>query len=209
MHYKTAPALVKAPVAVDGLDTESGIFTAIVSVFGNVDSYGDVVVPGAFADSIAEWTKSGNSIPVLWSHRVDDPRFNIGAVVDIAEVSPGDERIPPSAHPWVHDNGGLWVSGRIDTGSDASDVAKSAHRLMRERRVTQFSFAYDIEDSSMSDDGNLLLKRLWLHEVSPVQIGANQLTELGVAKTPADAPVPSYGDSIRRFQVAALIHQFG
>ena len=47
----------------DGL--ADGQFTAYASVFGNKDSYGDVVVPGAFADDLAAWKDSGQHIPVL------------------------------------------------------------------------------------------------------------------------------------------------
>ncbi|HLL68819.1 MAG TPA: HK97 family phage prohead protease [Micromonosporaceae bacterium] len=182
MRIKSCPAQIKAAPAADG---NAGEFTALVSVFGNVDSYGDVVVHGAFTDTIAEWKASGDRLPVLWSHRMDDPNFNIGAVLDIAELEPGDPRLAGAADPHVAANGGLWVHGVIDTGPDASPIAVQAQRLLKARRVTQFSYAYDIVDAGPATvDGvdAYELRKLKLYEVSPTQVGANELTELLAAK---------------------------
>lgn len=183
MKLKSAPVLLKA----DGGDLAGGDgeFEAIVSVFGNVDSWGDVVRPGAFTDTIAEWKASTNTLPVLWSHRMDDPNFNIGQVLDIAELEGGAAGLPDWVDPFIREHGGLWVKGRIDTGEDASPAALRALRLLRSRRVTQFSYAYDEIDAGWSKaDGQEVweLRKLKLYEVSPTQIGANELTELLVAK---------------------------
>jgi hypothetical protein len=183
MKLKSAPARFKA----DGADSgNTGEFEAIVSVFNNVDSWGDVVRPGAFVDTIAGWKASTSVLPVLWSHRMDDPTFNIGEVLDIAELAAGAADLPDWVDPFVRDNGGLWVKGRIDTGPDASPIAVQGLRLLKSRRVTQFSYAYDEVDAGWSTaDGEEAweLRKLELYEVSPTQIGANQLTELLVAKS--------------------------
>ena len=181
MKIKSAPVRFKA----DGVDTgDAGTFEAVVSVFGNVDSWGDVVQPGAFKESIDRWKSSPNTLPVLWSHRMDDPLFNIGEVLDIDEFEPGRE-LPEWVDPAVKENGGLWVHGRIDTGADASPIAVHALRLMKARRVTQFSYAYDELDAGWGkSDGREVweLRKLRLYEISPTQIGANELTELVAAK---------------------------
>jgi phage head maturation protease len=183
MKYKTAPARLKAADAAAAID--DGTFEAIVSVFGNVDSWGDVVKPGAFADTLDEWKASGDPIPVWWSHRMDDPMMNIGVIVEAEELAGGDARIPEWADQWVKDHGGLWVKGQIDTGLDATDKAMATHKLLRNRRVTQFSYAYDVIDSGIETvDGEdvYALRKLKLYEVSPTPIGANELTELIAAK---------------------------
>lgn len=182
MKIKTCTASLKS---IPSDAANDGEFEAIVSVFNNVDLVGDVVMPGAFADTIAEWKASGDSLPVLWSHRMDDPSYNIGAVSDIEELEPGDPRIPDWADAWVKANGGLWVKAVIDTDAEASPIAKQARRLLKQRRVTQFSYAYDIVDGSpATKDGVDVfeLRKLRLHEVSPTQAGCNQLTELVGAK---------------------------
>lgn len=180
MKFKSCPAF-KADTA----DADSGTFEAIVSVFGNVDSVGDVVMPGAFTDTLAEWKASGDPIPVLWSHRMDDPRFSIGSVLDAAELEPGDSRIPEWADEWLKANGGLWVKGQLDTGADASDIAGAARKLLKGRLVKQFSYAYDIVDAGWGTVGGqdaYELRKLGIHEISPTQIGANNLTQLIGAK---------------------------
>jgi hypothetical protein len=182
MRIKTCPASVKS---MPSESADDGEFEAIVSVFNNVDLVGDVVVPGAFADTIAEWKSSGDSLPVLWSHRLDDPHYNIGAVTEIEELSAGDPRIPDWADEWVKANGGLWVKAVIDTDADASPIAKQARRLLKQRRVTQFSYAYDVVDGGpATKDGEDVfeLRKLRLFEVSPTQMGCNDLTELVSAK---------------------------
>jgi len=193
VKYKTLPAALKAP-PVHVPDAPG--FEAIVSVFNNKDLVGDIVRPGAFKDSLAAWQESGDPIPVLWSHRMDSPEFNIGAVTDIDEVGPGDPRIPESASKWIHENGGLWVKADLDTAG--SPLAAQVHNLLLKRRVTQFSFAYDVLDEKTTPAGNELLK-LWLHEVSTTPIGANPLTELvGAKSTPEPvAPRPPSAADIR------------
>ena len=50
MLFKTVAAQIKAAGPEDGL--EEGEFEALVSVFGNIDSYGDKVMKGAFANTL-------------------------------------------------------------------------------------------------------------------------------------------------------------
>lgn len=173
MHTKSFAAHVKADQASD-----SGEFEAIVSVFGNVDSYGDVVEPGAFAESLAEWKASGNPIPVIWSHQWGDPDSHIGEVIEAAELAPGDPRLPDA----IKANGGLWIKGRNDL---SEPKAAKVHKLLKGRRVTQFSFAYDIIDAaSETVDGERVfrLKKLNVLEVGPTLIGVNRATDLLAAK---------------------------
>jgi len=165
MLTKSCGVKVKAVGTEDSL--EEGVFEAIVSVFGNVDSYGDRVMKGAFEKTLTDWEASGDPIPVYWSHRMDDPDFNIGHVLEAKET---DE--------------GLWVRAQIDLeGSKAQQV----YRLLKGRRVTQFSFAYDVEayrvvKDADADDSVWELDQLRLYEVGPTPIGANQETELLAVK---------------------------
>lgn len=167
MLVKSCPVKIKAAGEQDGLD--EGVFEAIVSVFGNVDSYGDVVMPGAFADSLAEWETKGDPIPVYWSHRMDDPDYNIGHVLEARET---DE--------------GLWVKAQLDV--DAPKAAQ-VHRLLKGRRVTQFSFAYDVIEGAWVTKADKAetyeLRKLKIYEVGPTPIGANQETELLAVKSAA------------------------
>lgn len=161
MLTKSCDVRVKAVGVDDSL--EDGVFEAIVSVFGNVDSYGDRVMKGAFASTLSAWESSGDPIPVYWSHRMDDPDYNIGHVLEAKETEEG-----------------LWVKAQIDL---EGPKAQQVYRLLKGRRVTQFSFAYDVEAyrivKGASDDESVWeLDQLKLYEVGPTPIGANQETEL-------------------------------
>lgn len=184
MRTKTFPAHVKAAGEQDGL--EAGQFEAIVSVFGNVDHGGDVVMPGAFSRTLAEWRESGDPIPVIWSHQIGDPESHIGYVLDAAELLPGDERLPVK----LRDNGGLWVRAQLDL--DEPRAAK-VHRLLKGRRVKQFSFSYDVRDGALGErDGRDVyeLRDLDLFEVGPTLLGMNPATDLVAAK---NGPCPTCG----------------
>jgi HK97 family phage prohead protease len=170
--FKTRPAQIKAAGEDDGL--EEGQFRALVSVFGNVDSYGDRVMPGAFSKTLAEWAELGDPIPIYWSHQMADPDMNIGYVVSAEETE-----------------NGLEVLGQLDVG-EGSPKAAQARMLMQKRRVSQFSFAYDVLDQEEVDGVNEL-RELKLYEVGPTPIGANDQTELLAVKATA---LPSFSSSI-------------
>lgn len=152
----------------DGL--AEGQFTAYASVFGNIDSYGDVVVKGAFANTLKEWADSADFIPVLFGHNMSDPDFSLGHVISAAE-----------------DDHGLLVTGQLDLENPKS---AQVYRLLKGRRLRQLSFAYDVIESGHAQvDGQdvIELRKLKLYEVSLVTIGANQATEVLAVKSAADA----------------------
>lgn len=167
MKLKNAAVRIKAgPDA--GL--EDGQFVAYASVFGNIDSYGDVVQPGAFAGTLKEWAESGNFLPVLFGHNMADPDYNIGHVIEATE----DER-------------GLKVLGQLDL---ESPKGAQVHRMLKGKRVSQMSFAYDVVKGTWGQlDGQDVyeLHEVKIYEVSLVTIGANQETEILAVKAAADA----------------------
>lgn len=156
MLHKSFPASVK--LADDTAD--QGIFEALVSVFGNVDSYGDRVMPGAFTRTLDEWDAKGLPIPVYYSHRLDDPDMNLGHVLEAKETEDG-----------------LWVRAQLDL---EAPKAVTTLRLMKGGRLSQFSFSYAIAPNGMkeAEDGAMELSDLDLYEVGPTPVGANPQTEL-------------------------------
>lgn len=162
MKHKNVTVQVKAT----GDDAQGeGTMVAYAAVFDNIDSYGDVIRRGAFTDTLAEWAASGNTLPLLYGHDMHDPWSNIGSVIEAVE----DER-------------GLKITAAFDF-----DNAKAAqvYRLVKEKRLTQMSFAYDVIDAASAEvDGEpaFELRKLKLYEVSVVPIGANQQTEILTVK---------------------------
>ena len=147
-----------APVGFKAVNLAAGTFEAVVSVFGNVDYVGDRVVAGAFVGSLDRWKTSGDPIPCIWSHAWDDPFAHIGYVVEAAERF-----------------GGLWVKAKCDLDNP---TAAEVMRLLAERRVKEFSFAYDVIDEREASGGVTELVELDIIEVGPTLKGANSETEL-------------------------------
>jgi HK97 family phage prohead protease len=140
-----------------------------VSVFGNVDSVGDRVVPGAFKASLARWADSRDPIPVIWSHQWDDPEAHIGVVL-AAEERPE----------------GLWIKAQLDVDKP---FARQVYELLKARRVREFSFAYDVVDSRQAKDGANELTVLDLIETGPTLRGVNPETQLLTVKAPAEPTI--------------------
>lgn len=150
-------ACIKSELKEDG-----GTVKGYASTFDREpDAYGDVVAHGAFAKSLERWkalNEEGKYIPLLWGHDTEDPKSNIGRVVDAIE----DER-------------GLLVTAEFDA---ENEKAQYVRRLVQEGRVYQFSFAFEVRDQSSVELENGFkaneLRELELFEVSLVQIPANQ-----------------------------------
>lgn len=158
MQTKTLLADIKA--APNGSDL--GQFTGYASVFNNVDSYGDKVIPGAFSKSLESYGDGGANIPCYWSHDMSDPMKCIGWTTAAVE-----------------DEHGLKVDVQLDL---ENPNGAQAYKLIKNGVVNQMSFAYEVEDAvSAKSDGEgtfTELRQLKIFEVSLVQVGANQSTEL-------------------------------
>jgi HK97 family phage prohead protease len=131
---------------------DDGSFDGYGSVFGVVDTYQEVVAPGAFSESLAELAAKSRTVPVLWQHRQDQP---IGVYTEIKE-----------------DETGLFVKGQLLIGDVAQ--AKEAHALMKAGAVTGLSIGYWVRESSFDEKtGIRTLMKLDLVEVSLVTFPAN------------------------------------
>ena len=163
MIVKEASARIKAVAELDEGKSE-GEFTALVSVFDTKDTYGDVIRKGAFANTIKEWDESDDFLPIIWSHSWDNPFAHIGRVTKSEET---DE--------------GLVIKGLIED-LDSNPTAAQVYRLLKGRRIKNFSFAYDVLDGGYKTDDEFgeynELRELKLFEVGPCLVGVNQETEL-------------------------------
>lgn len=177
----------------DGLD--EGQFTAYFSTWTRTpDSYGDVVAKGAFAETLAEWKASGNTLPILFGHDTVDPFSNIGGAIDVVE-----------------DDHGAKVTAQLDL---ANPKAAQVYRMLKGRRIGQLSFAFDVlEDATVEleqpkADGSpekvtaRELRKMKLYEVSVVPMGANQDTEVLAVK--ANVEALKSGRSISTKNLASL-----
>lgn len=161
---------------IKAMDGDDGGFTGYASTFDREpDSYGDVIAPGAFADTLKAWRESGKPIPLLYGHNMEDPDYNIGSV-----EAEEDER-------------GLLVRASFD----GSPKAQRVRELVRDGRLYKMSFAFDVLDEGPVElDGGLKaneLRKLDLFEVSVVLVPANQHAEILDAKARA-----KYGATISK-----------
>jgi HK97 family phage prohead protease len=149
----TVPLTVKA-------DGEDGTIEGYGSIFGNIDSYGEIVLPGAFTQSLVDARQKGRKIKMLWQH---DSEVPIGVWDDIAE-----------------DNKGLWVKGRLligdgTKGNPGTEKAREAWSLLSAGALDGLSIGYRTvnADPHPTKPGITNLVTLLLKEVSVVTFQAN------------------------------------
>ena len=150
----------------------AGQFTGYASVFGNVDSVGDKIIKGAFAESLKDFGDGGAGIPCYWCHETSDPEMNLGSTLEATE-----------------DEHGLFVKVQLDLDNPK---AAYAYKLLKEQRVRQMSFAYQVTDGA-SKEGCFEITGCKIFEVSIVPVGANQATSIESVKAlqDEDAPEPT------------------
>jgi HK97 family phage prohead protease len=144
---------------------EDGIFEGRGSVFGNVDSYKEIVAPGAFTDTLAAWKAQNRLPPVLWQHRSGEP---IGPHLEMEERADG-----------------LYCKGQLLV----NDVqrAKEARALMKAKAVNGLSIGFVTrEDAYDRVTGIRTLKKVDLWEVSVVTFPANPAAQISSVKSAID-----------------------
>jgi len=152
---------------------EKGSVEAVFSVYNNVDSDGDVVVPGAVKSGFAN-----NQVPMVFAHKWDQP---IGkGVIEEKEDS-------------AVFKGSFFMD--TEAGKEAYNLVKSMGDLQ------QWSFGFRVNDSEVGklqkDDSETqarFLKDLTVYEVSPVLVGANQETYTLAIKTGEDTVYEAKGE---------------
>lgn len=138
----------------DARGNERVRFTGYASVFGNEDSYGDVIEPGAFRKTLQE---NAHRIKVLWQH---DPYTPIGKP-DVAR----------------EDAIGLYTEATLGRSAAAVD----AGLLLEDEIVDELSIGFSpvkfaMREGSRSGSRTLQEVRLW--EYSPVTWAANDLATI-------------------------------
>jgi len=132
--------------------SEAGEFEGHGSVFNVEDSYGDIVVAGAFQRSLAEHRAAGTLPAMLWQHDASQP---IGVYTDMKE-----------------DGAGLYVKGQILL---ETTKGKEAHALLRAKAIRGLSIGFVERDSSYDKlTGIRTVKDVDLWEVSLVTFPANR-----------------------------------
>lgn len=136
--------------------SEDGLFSGYGSVFNVVDSYKEVVAPGAFTETL-----QGRMPSLLWQHRSGEP---VGVYTAVRE-----------------DNIGLYVEGKL-----ALKTARGAeaYELLKMGAISGLSIGFITrEDSYDKVSGIRTLKKVDLWEVSLVTFPANDAARISAVKS--------------------------
>jgi HK97 family phage prohead protease len=179
MKTATAEILVKSHAqAVKAAGDDSRAFEGYVSVFGNIDSYGEKVMPGAFANSLARHKREGTMPLLLWQHRSDEP---IGVWDDLSD-----------------DGKGLFGKGHLLTGVQSAD---EAYIRLKAGAVWGLSIGYREVDVTPADGGEpRLLNELDLIEASVVSFPANRRAAVESVKAESNKNWDRLQDFMRKLR---------
>ena len=123
------------------------------AVFGNEDSYNDIIVAGAFTKTIAG--KEGKRIKLCLQHDMEDI---VGKIVEMKE----DEK-------------GLWFKAKISNTTMGKDLSI----LIEDDAINEISIGYQSIVWEVDEVRNVrLLKEVKLYEISFVSRAANQLATI-------------------------------
>ena len=140
---------------------DEGTFTGYGSVFNVKDGGNDIIIPGAFSETLAQQKAVGRMPAMLWQHKQSEP---IGVYTKMEE-----------------DSVGLAVSGQL-----ALKTARGAeaYELLKMGAISGMSIGYrSKEDSYDRMTGIRTLKRLDLVELSLVTFPMNDASRISSVKS--------------------------
>lgn len=146
-----------------GDETQPGYFEGLGAVFNNVDSYGDMIIPGAFDEALAEYRTAG-TMPGLYAEH--SPYF-------------GGDPLPVGIWTEVApDNTGLRVKGKLSALD--TDQGRRIRGLMLDGALKGLSIAFKVRpggavytNSKKPGEAKRLLKSLSLASIDIVRDPSN------------------------------------
>jgi len=148
-------------------DGETRTFEGYGSVFGVLDSYADIVAPGAFKRSLKEATAVGRMPALLWQH---------------------DSSSPIGVYEAMHEDAtGLYVKGRL---SD-TQLGREAYTLLKDGALSGLSIGFTTRKSKVDNESGVrTLTDVQLWETSLVTFPANDAARVTGVKA-ADGALPT------------------
>ncbi len=138
-----------------------GEISGYASLYDVEDHEADMVAPGAFEASLAEWQKAGRTPPLLWQHDAAQP-------IGVWRFLKSDAR-------------GLYVTGQLFIEHVAR--AAEAYALVKGGALTGLSIGYKPERVRRdSQRGLRVLERIRLYEISLVTFPALEAARVSEVK---------------------------
>ena len=141
-------------------------FYGYASVFNVEDSYGDIILKGAFENI------SNNKVKLLWQHDMNQP---IGLCTSLQE-----------------DNKGLFIEGKICL---KTRQGQEAYELIKEGVISGLSIGFNVEDS-FYENGKRHITDVDLMEVSVVTLPANSFAEISLLEECEEAQLANKLDNM-------------
>lgn len=177
-------AVARLECKFDGVADAEGkmTFSGYGAVFGNVDSYGDVIAPGAFAKSLAGHQLAGTS-PMMFLNHDAFNSLPIGRWTDMSE-----------------DGYGLKVTGELlDTS-----MGRDTYVALKAGAITGLSIGFYPVKYTLGTKANEPLRTL--EEVEVVEVSVVGLPANGKARVQA---VKSLGESMSVRDLESLLRECG
>lgn len=187
----------QVPVSdVRNVDSADGIVEAIVSVTNIVDSVNDIIVPGAYKNTLKKRNPKG-----VWSH---DTNIPVAKTLRVEELMPGDNRLPTDL--LAKNAGALLV--KMQFNLNTSRGRDAFHDVQFFGPEQEWSIGYAVgEGKSVTDSksGIREIKELELYEYSPVIFGAAPHTRTLDVK---DGDFPEDNNDIQEDVMSKESHSF-
>lgn len=152
-----------------------GTFTGYAAVFGEPNSYGEIIKPGAFRKTLAERKRTGGPA-MFWSHNPDQP---IGVWQELAE-----------------DARGLKVTGKLVTETVRGAEALA---LLKAGAVNGLSIGFRARAAERSPNGARVLTDIELVEISLVSLpSASKARVTSVRGAAGSAGAAAFIEAARR-----------
>jgi len=156
--------------------TDSGTFSGYASTFGNVDSYGDTILQGAYKSTLAQ-----HGMPKMFIlHRSNE--LPIGKWLDAGE-----------------DSKGLFVKGELTPNMS---MANDVHAAMKHETLDGLSIGYmlkkaDYTPSDKAEGGRIIKNVTVLSEISPVTFPADSFAKIDLTSVKSELDAI---ESIKEFE---------
>ena len=169
-HIENKRATFEFKFADDG---KTGVFSGYGAIFGNTDSYGDVIEKGAFKDTLRAWEDKGKYPPMLLQH-------GGGGLFGGA----ADDLLPVGKWTAMEENSkGLKVSGFLDPLD--TDQGKKIYAGLKNGALDGLSIGFKtikFRQGAKAGEPRRYLETLDLMELSIVTFPANDKARIGNVK---------------------------
>jgi HK97 family phage prohead protease len=162
-------------IDIKDVDAKQGIVTGYFSAFGNVDSDGDIMMPGAFKRSIQDWgPEAKGRVKHLMNH---DPSKPLGKIMELKE-----------------DGYGLYYRSKIGSHKLGQDFIK----MVESDLIKEHSIGFRILREQKNAEANEIHEVMLFEGSSLTAWGANEATPIVNMKSITD--LTEYKNTIRNFE---------